>query len=95
MEAKEIWDTFDTELRQYVKRRVKDENAADDIVQEIFENVIRNIQRLNEVENIQEYLYKRARNTVIDSFRFHKSRIKESIASEGIDVPDIENEALK
>lgn len=72
MEVTEIWESFNLELRNYVKRRVHDENLADDIVQDVFEKVIKNIQRLQEVENIQEYLYKITRNTVIDSFRARK-----------------------
>jgi len=72
MEVREIWDSFNLELRNYIKRRVTDENLVDDIVQDVFEKVIKNIQRLNEVENIQEYLYKITRNTIVDSFRSRK-----------------------
>lgn len=90
MEVKEIWEAFNVELRQFVRRKVKDDSIADDIVQEIFEKVIRNIKRLNEVENVQEYLYKVARNTVIDSFRARKLRLKESTSVDGIEVYDID-----
>lgn len=84
MEVQEIWAAFNVELRQFVRNKVKDDGLADDIMQEIFEKVIRNIKRLNEVENIQEYLYKVARNTVIDSFRSRKLRLKESAPVEQV-----------
>ncbi len=76
MEVKEIWATFNEELRNYVMRRVKDEQVADDIVQDIFEKVIKNIRKLNTVENLQEYLYKMARNAVVDSFRSKKLKFE-------------------
>lgn len=97
MEVKDIWETFNLELRQYVKRKVQDDNLVDDIVQEIFEKVIINIKRLNEVENMQEYLYKVARNTVIDSFRSRQSRLKESMTIEEVgdfEMNDKESESL-
>ena len=72
MEVKEIWATFNEELRNYIMRKVSDEQTANDIVQDIFEKVIKNIQKLENVENLQEYLYKMARNAVVDSFRSRK-----------------------
>lgn len=92
MEAKEIWETFNLELRQYVRRKVKDDNLVDDIVQEIFEKVIRNIKRVNEVENIQEYLYKVARNTIVDSFRTRKLLLKETTLPGESEVQSMEEE---
>lgn len=93
MEVKEIWEAFNVELRQFVKNRVKDDSMVDDIVQEIFEKVIRNIKRLNEVENIQEYLYKVARNTVVDSFRSRKLRLKENAVVDGVELYEIDEPA--
>lgn len=77
MTAKEIWNTFNEELRNYVIRKVEDKQIANDIVQDIFEKVINNIQKLNTVENLQEYLYKMARNAIVDSFRSRKLFFKE------------------
>lgn len=77
MEIKEIWDSFHVELQNYVRRKVADEQTADDIVQDIFEKVIKNIDRLNSVENLQEYLYKIARNAIVDSYRSRKLMLDE------------------
>ncbi len=77
MEVTEIWKTFNEELRTFVMRRVKDEQVTNDIVQDIFEKVLKNIQKLNTVENLQEYLYKMARNTIVDSFRSKKLKFEE------------------
>lgn len=77
MEVKEIWIAFNEEIRQYVLRKVADEQMANDVVQDVFEKVIKNIQKLNEVENIQQYLYKMARNAVVDSFRSRKVKFEE------------------
>lgn len=72
MEAVEIWTSFNEEIRNYVSRKVKDKNTTDDIVQDIFEKVINNIKKLESVENLQQYLYKIARNTITDAFRSRK-----------------------
>lgn len=77
MEVNEIWITFNEEIRQYVLRKVGDEQMANDVVQDVFEKVIKNIQKLNEVENIQQYLYKMVRNAVVDSFRSRKVKFEE------------------
>jgi len=72
MEVEEIWESFNENLHNYVKRRVLDKSLADDIVQDVFLKVMKNIQKLNEVENIQQYLYKITHNTMVDSFRSRK-----------------------
>jgi len=94
MEVKEIWTTFNEELRNYVMRKVADEQIANDIVQDIFEKVVKNIQKLNNVENLQEYLYKMARNAVVDSFRSRKL-IFEEIEPNKVDSSIILNENLE
>jgi len=77
MEVEEIWESFNKELQNYVKRRVPDKNLADDIVQDVFLKVMKNMQKLNEVKNVQQYLYKITRNTMVDSFRSRKLMLQE------------------
>jgi len=72
MEVSEIWATFNSELRIYVIRKVNDAQMANDIIQDVFEKVIKNLEKLQNVENIQEYLYKMTRNTIVDSYRSRK-----------------------
>jgi len=79
MEAEEIWENFNLELYKYVRRRTKDDATADDVVQEIFLKVLNNLERINETENVQEYLYGIARNTLIDSFRAKKLVLQEDV----------------
>lgn len=72
MEVKEIWQSFHKELHGYILRRVRNTSLADDILQDVFEKITRKIRQLEEVENIQEYLYKMTRNTIADTFRKRK-----------------------
>lgn len=72
MQVEEIWESFNKELRNYLKRRISDKNLVDDIVQDVFLKVMKNIEKLNEVESIQQYLYKITHNTMVDSFRSRK-----------------------
>lgn len=89
MEAIEIWSSFNEEIKSYVLRKVKDSNTADDIVQDIFEKVLHNIKRLRDVNNIQQYLYKIARNTIADNYRSRKIVFNElDFEDEGYRIAD-------
>jgi len=92
MEVEEIWINFNEEIRQYILRKVGDEQIAKDIVQDVFEKVIKNIQKLNDAENIKQYLYKMARNAVVDSFRSRKLILEEFDANKLDNAPKSESD---
>lgn len=93
MEAVEIWSSFNEEIRNYVSRKVKDKNTTDDIVQDIFEKVIKNIKKMESIENLQQYLYKIARNTIADAYRSRKLVFsEEELDGGGNRMPDTAEE---
>lgn len=67
-----IWVNFNHEIKAYVTRRIGEQALVDDIVQDVFLKLMNNISSLDELNDIQPYLYKIARNTIADHFRLLK-----------------------
>ncbi|MGH9150789.1 MAG: sigma-70 family RNA polymerase sigma factor, partial [Acidimicrobiales bacterium] len=65
------WDQVRHELLAFVERRVEHHDAAEDIVQDVLERVQR--ADLTAVANIQAWLYRAARNAIIDHYRRRRS----------------------
>lgn len=82
-EIKKIWNDFNKELNAYVKRSVHNQDDADDIMQEVFMKIIRNIEKVNKAENLRQYLYGIVRNTINDYFN------NQRIESSDIEIPEI------
>lgn len=63
------WTSVRTKLKGFVRKQVKDEAVADDIVQDVYLKVQHNISQLQSSEKIIGWIYRIAKNTVIDHFR--------------------------
>lgn len=61
------WDQVRNELLAFVDRRVEHHEAAEDIVQDVLERVQR--ADLGAVAHVQAWLYRAARNAIIDHYR--------------------------
>ena len=64
-----IWVHLSSDLRRFIRRRVSDEHVADDLLQETFVRVHRNIGTLQEAERLAAWVYQIARNVVHDYHR--------------------------
>ncbi|MGH9550492.1 MAG: RNA polymerase sigma factor [Terriglobales bacterium] len=56
-------------LRQFIRRRVPDEGDAEDIFQEVFYELIAAYRLMKPVEQVGAWLFRVARNRIIDLFR--------------------------
>jgi RNA polymerase sigma-70 factor, ECF subfamily len=63
------WGIFQTELRDFVYKRVKDKAVSDDIVQDVFLKVYSNLGKLKDSEKLTAWIYQITRNTITDHFR--------------------------
>jgi len=75
----------------YILKTVRDKNGAEDITQEVFVKVWKNLKKVDPKKNFKVWLFTIARNTVIDWFRKRKNILfseKEERFEETI--PDIE-----
>ena len=64
-----IWAHLGADLRRFLRRRVPDDHAADDLLQETFVRVHRHLPALADAERVVAWVYQIARNVVRDHFR--------------------------
>lgn len=68
-----IYTDFQKELKGFIYNKTKNSADTDDILQEVFIKIIRNIDKINQSENLRQYLYGIVRNTINDYFRSRKN----------------------
>jgi RNA polymerase sigma-70 factor (ECF subfamily) len=71
LSTQKIWEDFRTPLRSFIRRRVKDDHVADDLLQEVFLKIHNGIGSLKDDQRLTGWLYRIARNTITDHFRKH------------------------
>src|SRR5215468_8996535 len=59
-------------LRSFIRKRVGDQSDAEDILQEVFYELIEAYRMMKPVEQITAWLFRVARNRIIDLFRRRK-----------------------
>jgi RNA polymerase sigma factor (sigma-70 family) len=59
-------------LRSYIRRRVIDQDSTEDILQEVFSELIEAYRLLKPIEQVSAWLFRVAKNRIIDSFRKRK-----------------------
>jgi len=59
-------------LRNFIRRRVADESEAEDIFQDVFYELIEAYRLMKPIEQVGAWLYRVARNRIIDGFRKKK-----------------------
>lgn len=64
-----IWTHLSSDLRRFIRRRVSDDHVADDLLQETFLRIHRNIETLQETDRLAAWVYQIARNVIHDSYR--------------------------
>lgn len=56
-------------LRNFIRRRVADQSEAEDILQEVFYELVETYRMMKPVEQVTAWLFRVARNRIIDLFR--------------------------
>jgi len=77
MEFWEIYDQHYSRVRKFILALVKDEWAADDIIQETFLKVQQNIESLRDPSRLSPWIFRIAHNLCQDHFRGLKKSCKE------------------
>jgi len=68
-----IWSDLSSDLRRFIRRRVSDEHAADDLLQETFVRIHRSIDSLADADRLAAWVYQVARSVVSDYYRQNAS----------------------
>jgi RNA polymerase sigma factor (sigma-70 family) len=72
-----ISDVFEKErgrLRDFIRRRVADPGDADDILQDTFYELVEAARLLQPIEQVSAWLFRVARNRIVDLFRKNSTR---------------------
>lgn len=83
-EVTNIWTDFHKELKAFILNKIRNSADTDDILQEVFIKIIRNIDKVNQAENLRHYLYGIVRNTINDYFRNKKQMVDNTEIEEKI-----------
>jgi RNA polymerase sigma factor (sigma-70 family) len=70
-------------LRNFIRKRVLDEGEAEDILQEVFYELVQAYRLMKPVEQVGAWLFRVARNRIIDRFRKRKPVAASSIVPGG------------
>lgn len=62
-------DREESRLRSFIRRRVADPGDAEDILQEVFYELVEAVRLMQPLEQVGAWLYRVARNRIIDRFR--------------------------
>jgi RNA polymerase sigma-70 factor (ECF subfamily) len=80
-----VWTHLSTDLRQFIRRRVSDDHAADDLLQETFLRIHRNLGTLHDSDRLAAWVYQIARNVVRDH---HRKAVNSTLALADVDPAD-------
>jgi RNA polymerase sigma-70 factor (ECF subfamily) len=67
--TEQVWETFHVPLQQFIRRRVSDETAAEDLLQDVFLDIHQHIDALRDVKKLESWIYQVTRNAIIDYYR--------------------------
>jgi len=81
MSTDEIWNSFNEQLFAFILKRVKNEDEANDVLQNVFEKIHAKLTTLHSESKLKSWLYQISRNAIVDHFRERKFE-------SGVDIPD-------
>src|SRR6266487_2476947 len=73
MTTERVWEEFHPKLKQFVLRRIQDEQSGEDIIQDVFLKIHTRIDTLRNEEKLQSWIYQIARNAIADYYREHRA----------------------
>src|SRR5712692_2815280 len=71
--TEKVWEEFHPKLKQFILKRIPDEQSAEDILQDVFLKIHTRIDTLRDEEKLQSWMYQIARNAIADYYREHKT----------------------
>ena len=70
-----VWKTFNVNLKQFILKRVVDEDNAEDILQDVFVKIHTRIHTLRDEEKLPGWIYQIARNAIYDYYRAQRDTL--------------------
>lgn len=70
--TEKIWKDFNKELLRFIKKRVKDNDIANDLLQDIFIKIHLKLSTLSDTDKLTSWVYQITRNSIFDYYKKHK-----------------------
>jgi len=86
------WQAHEAELRGYLRHRIGDDSAADDLLQDVFVKAMRQGRSFCTLDNPRAWLFQVARNALVD--RLRTLHPLESLCDEMADAAAVEPEPI-
>jgi len=64
-----VWNQFSDRLHSFIRSRVSDEQAAEDILQEVFLRIHAKMGAVRDIGKLESWIYQITRNAIIDYYR--------------------------
>ncbi|NIN68158.1 MAG: RNA polymerase sigma factor SigZ [Anaerolineae bacterium] len=64
-----VWNQFSSQLRAFIRARVRDEQTAEDLLQEVFLRIHAKMGTLRDMTKLESWIYQITRNAIIDYYR--------------------------
>lgn len=86
------WSAHESELRRWLRARVREPADADDLMQELFIKALRQRQRFCDIHNARAWLFEVVRNMLADSLRVARNTVElpDNLVLETDDPPAVD-----
>lgn len=74
IDTEKAWNDFRNDLHTYISARISDQSIVEDILQDVFLKVYTSIDSLKDKTKIKNWIFKIARNIIIDYYKKRKLR---------------------
>ena len=87
----QVWQAHEPELRAWLRSRLRHEQEAEDLLQDVFLRALRQGARFCELAQPRAWLFAVARNAVIDRARLNKDWVElpEDLAAEAVETDGV------
>lgn len=85
----QFYNTYKDKIYSFIYFKVSSKEKADDLVNDVFLKVYRYLKEGNDIDNFQAFLYKTARNSIIDFYRTRQQNVSLDSISEIASREDI------
>lgn len=94
-----LFDRYHRRLYAYFLKLTHDKMLSEDLVQMVFERVIKSRKSFKELSSFKGWIYRIAKNTLTDNYRGKAIRLDKSVSLDGMDIKEedsaVDNEIME
>lgn len=89
--TEELFRSFSSRLKLFIRKRVQDEATADDILQDVFLKIHSRIETLQDETKLESWIFQITRNVIVDHYRSRFSAQESIDRNEPFEMPAEDN----